>query len=83
MEGRRVASGFRVTREWADGSSESLQSDKLSNWTTGPVHTDRTDTPNLVGAPRSFVRLGDWTEHDVRIGPPTHRKKQGKERWTF
>ena len=44
MDGRRGAPGFRVTREWADPSSSRTT---RSNWTTGPVHTDRTDTPNL------------------------------------
>jgi len=54
MDGRRSAPGFRVTREWADPSSRTTR----SNWTNDAVHTDRTDTPNLVRAPRSFVRLG-------------------------
>ena len=44
MDGRRGAPGFRVTRGWADPSSRTTP---RSNWTTGPVHTDRTDTPNL------------------------------------
>ena len=68
MDGRRGAPGFRVTR----GACRSVQPDnKWSNWTTGPVHVDRTDTPNLAltkfcpvsGAERSTNPAGfraDW-----------------------
>jgi hypothetical protein len=44
MDGRRGAPGFRGT----PGLGRSIQPDnRRSNWTTGAVHTDRTDTPNL------------------------------------
>jgi hypothetical protein len=57
MDGRRGAAGFRVT----PGVGRSVQPDNPrapagqpgSNWTTSPVHTDRTDTanPELVASP--------------------------------
>jgi len=51
MDGGPVAPGFRVTQFPRDaGVGQSVQPDNSSNWTTGAVHTDRTDTPNLARA---------------------------------
>jgi hypothetical protein len=50
MDGRRSASGFRVTQLPRDaGMADPCSRTTRSNWTTGSVHTDRTDTPNLNG----------------------------------
>jgi hypothetical protein len=49
-EGRRGAAEFRVSREWADPLSRSVQPDssRCPIWTTCPVQTDRTDSPYLA-----------------------------------
>jgi hypothetical protein len=61
MKGRRGGHGLPRQPRWAHPVGQ----DKLSNWTTSPVHTDRTDTPNL-GIGKS--------DRDWKTGqPPTSR----------
>ena len=54
-----------------------------SNCTTGPVHTDRTDTPNLGPStkfrPVRGLNGARIPQGFVRIGPQTHRKKHSRK----
>jgi hypothetical protein len=52
-DGRRGALSLRVT----PGAGRAGQSDKSSNWTTGPVQLDRTDSPNLGSRHSPGVRI--------------------------
>jgi hypothetical protein len=59
MDGRRGTPGFRETR---GRPIRPVGQTALSNWTTSPVQSDRTDTPNLErqGCPEFGVEDKSW-----------------------